>query len=129
MNKSKNSPVQNGTFTTANSCAYECNPGYVKKNNKCVDDDVSQKEKVSKPVSKPFVWGVNSLDNIFKRPIDGSGSWKHISGSLKHVSASGNGWIWGVDSSDNIYKCKKPCNGEWTQVDGDLKQISGGDWQ
>ena len=29
------SPVQNATFTTANSCAFKCNTGYVKKNNKC----------------------------------------------------------------------------------------------
>ena len=35
------SPVQNATFTTANSCAFKCNTGYVKKNNKCevkIDD-------------------------------------------------------------------------------------------
>ena len=26
---------KNGSFTTPNSCAFECNAGYVKKNNKC----------------------------------------------------------------------------------------------
>jgi len=125
--------VQNGTFTTANSCAYKCNSGYVKKNNKCEKKlttvNISNKktlENFTQNVSlKPFVWGVNASDNIYKRPIDGS--WTQIPGGLKHVSASGDGWIWGVNSSDNIYKCKKPCNGEWTQVSGGLKQISGGD--
>ena len=29
------SPVQNGNFTTANSCAFTCESGYFKKNNKC----------------------------------------------------------------------------------------------
>ena len=53
-------------------------------------------------------------------------SWKQISGGLKNVSASGNGYVWGVNSSDQIYKCKKPCNGAWQQVPGDLKQVSGG---
>ena len=58
--------------------------------------------------------------------MDGSGSWTHIPGKLKHVSASGNGYIWGVNSHDRIYKCKKPCTGRWEGVDGRLKQIDGG---
>ena len=73
------------------------------------------------------VWGVNSADNIYKRPVDGSGAWTHIGGKLKHVSASGNGWIWGVNSADHIFKCKKPCNGAWIRFDGLLKQIDGGE--
>ena len=42
------------------------------------------------------VWGVNSKDQIYKPPVDGSDYWKLIPGLLKHVSASGNGYIWGV---------------------------------
>ena len=49
---------------------------------------------------------MSSDDNIYKRSADGSGSWQHIAGKLKHVSASGNGYIWGVSSTDQIYKCK-----------------------
>ena len=64
---------------------------------------------------------------IYKRPVDGSGSWTRLPGALKHVSASGNGYIWGVNSNDDIYKCKKPCNGLWIKVDGKLKQIDGGE--
>ena len=48
------------------------------------------------------VWGVNAAYNIYKRPVDGSGSWTHVTGLLKHVSASGNGYIWGVNRNDNI---------------------------
>ena len=62
------------------------------------------------------VWGVASDYTIWKRPVDGSGSWQKVPGGLKHVSASGNGYIWGVSHDDNIYKCKKPCNGAWQQV-------------
>eukprot|EP00731_Ephydatia_muelleri_P031276 Em0022g790a len=71
-------------------------------------------------------WGVNSNDDIYKRNVDGSGSWTQLPGKLKHVSASGNGYIWGVNSNDDIYKCKKPCTGGWEQVPGKLKQIDGG---
>ncbi len=72
------------------------------------------------------VWGVNSAEVIYKRPVDGSGAWTKVSGNLKHVSASGNGYVWGVSKYNNIYKCKKPCNGEWTRVAGRLKQVDGG---
>ena len=77
-------------------------------------------------VSDDEVWGVNSGDAIYKRPVDGSGSWQNINGRLKHVSASGHGYIWGVNAADQIYKCKKPCSGSWVRVDGGLKQIDGG---
>ena len=72
------------------------------------------------------VWGVNSGDYIYKRPVDGSGSWINIPGRLKHVSASGTSYIWGVNANDQIYKCKKPCTGRWEIVDGRLKQIDAG---
>ncbi len=72
------------------------------------------------------VWGVTSANSIFKRPADGTGKWKHITGHLKHVSASGNGYIWGVNKNDAIYRCRKPCLGKWIHVGGALKQIDGG---
>ena len=31
------------------------------------------------------VWGVNSNDDIYKHPVDGSGDWTHIGGKLKHA--------------------------------------------
>ncbi len=73
------------------------------------------------------VWGVNAKDQIYKRPVDGSGPWICVPGKLKHVSASGNGYIWGVNHGDQIFKCKKPCIGNWVHVGGHLKQIDGGE--
>jgi len=58
------------------------------------------------------VYGVNSA-NIFARPVDGSGDWRLILGSLKHISASGLDEVFGVDHGDNILRCKKPCVGEF----------------
>ena len=72
------------------------------------------------------VWGVNSGDDIYKRPVDGTGNWKRIGGKLKWVSASNPDYIYGVNSADDIYKCKKPCTGGWSRVGGKLKQISVG---
>jgi len=71
------------------------------------------------------VWGVNRNNAIYKRPVDGSSNWQRIGGSLKDVSASGNGWVWGVNSGGKIYKRRKN-GGNWQGVYGGLKQISGG---
>ena len=73
------------------------------------------------------VWGVSKQQQIFKRPVDGSGRWTHeLGGRKRHVTASGNGYIWGTNSGDAIYKCAKPCNGQWQRVPGALRQIDGG---
>ena len=73
------------------------------------------------------VWGVDKQSNIYKRPVDGSGrDWTRVSGDLRHVSASGNGYVWGTDSRDHIFKCAKPCNGQWQRVPGALRNIDGG---
>ena len=69
-----------------------------------------------------YIYGVNSNDDIFTRPVDGSGSWRHIPGKLKHVTASGREEIFGVNSADQIWRCKKPCVGEWERMEGSLKQ-------
>ena len=39
------------------------------------------------------VWSVNRIDQIVKRPVDGSGGWSGLGGQLRHVSSSGNGYI------------------------------------
>ena len=36
-----------------------------------------------------YVYGVSSDNNIYSRPIDGSGSWRLIPDSAIHVTASG----------------------------------------
>ena len=69
-----------------------------------------------------YVYGVNSNNDIFSRPIDGSGSWCHIPGKLTDVTASGYREIYGVNAAGNIFRCPKPCIGEWGQIVGSLKQ-------
>ena len=64
-----------------------------------------------------YVYGVNSGNAIYTRPVDGSGTWRRIPGSLKHVTASGRNEIFGVNNNNNLYRCKKPCIGEWELVD------------
>ena len=73
-----------------------------------------------------YVYGVNSANSVYARPVDGSGSWRQILGKqLKHVTASGADCIYGVDTSDYIYSCKKPCVGEYMLLDGRLAQLDG----
>ena len=43
------------------------------------------------------LWGINSANNIYKRNIDGSGSWTTMKGVLTNISASGKDYIWGVN--------------------------------
>ena len=88
---------------------------------RCISGNLAQVD-----ASDEEVWGVYR-GSIWKRRVDsGDYNWINVGGSLKHVSASGNGYIWGVNANDDIYKCKKPCKGAWVHVEGKLKQIDGG---
>ena len=58
------------------------------------------------------VWGINSLNNIYKMNVDHSDSWRQIPGGLSNIS-QGGGWVWGINDQNNVYRCKQPCNGEW----------------
>ena len=58
------------------------------------------------------VWGVNSVNNIYKMNQDHSNNWKYIPGKLNNIS-QGGGWVWGVNSSNTVYRCKQPCDGKW----------------
>ena len=103
------------------TCRRPCNGNWRKIEGKLMQVDADDHE----------VWGVSEQQNIFKRPVNGSGRWTQItggqiSGGLRHVTASGNGYIWGTNSRDHIYKCAKPCNGQWQHVPGRLRQIDGG---
>ena len=74
------------------------------------------------------VWGIDSGDAVYKAPIDGSANWTLVPGSMKHISASGNGYIWAVGSGSVVHKCKKPCMGEWEAVDDGpqpIRQLDG----
>ena len=73
-----------------------------------------------------YVYGVNSGNDVFTRPVDGSGSWRLIPGlKLKYVTASGASNIYGVNAQDYIYSCQKPCIGDYKLMDGLLMQLDG----
>ncbi|MBZ5538827.1 MAG: hypothetical protein LAO31_23010 [Acidobacteriia bacterium] len=77
-----------------------------------------------------MVWGVNAGGEIYRRPVDGSGTWERVAGALEQVSASGKGWIWGVNKNNQIYRCAKPCPASgsgWQLVDGAATQVSADD--
>ena len=59
-------------------------------------------------------------DDIFVRPVDGRGKWRHIPGKLKYVTASGKSEIFGSNAADDIFHCPKPCIGEWEHIPGEL---------
>ena len=67
------------------------------------------------------IWGVNSVDNIYKKTA--SGNWVNIGGKLKQVSVSDLNRVWGVNSGDNIYRRN---GNSWQQVGGKLKCVSVG---
>ena len=67
-----------------------------------------------------YVYGVNSANQV-----DGSGSWRLIPGSLKHITASSRTEVFGVNAADKVFRCKKPCIGEWELMEGSLKQCDG----
>ena len=58
-----------------------------------------------------YVYGVNSINDIYSRPVDGSGNWRQIPGKLIHISASGTDEVFGVNAAHTIYRCRKPCIG------------------
>ena len=68
------------------------------------------------------MYGVNSNNRIYSRPVDGSGTWRLIPGGLKHVTASGRNEIFGVNNAGQIWRCKKPCIGDWERIEGGLVQ-------
>jgi hypothetical protein len=68
------------------------------------------------------VWGVTSARYIFLR-VGSQGKWKHIRGSLKHVSVGGSG-VWGVSKYNTIWyregvSSSNVAGTGWRKVDGE----------
>uniref|UniRef100_A0A6C0CJD2 Uncharacterized protein n=1 Tax=viral metagenome TaxID=1070528 RepID=A0A6C0CJD2_9ZZZZ len=59
------------------------------------------------------VWGVNSVNDIYKMNQNGTGGWSHIGGKASNVS-QGGGYVWVVGGNNSTYYCREPCNGEWS---------------
>ena len=72
------------------------------------------------------VWAVNATNHIFKRPVNGSGTWSSVPGEMRYISASGNAHIWGIAPNNSLYMCARPCTGCWQYVGGSFKQVEGG---
>ena len=65
------------------------------------------------------VYGVGADESIWTRPVDGSGSWQRISGSLKHITV-GHDYLYGVNSNNYFYRCATPClDGNWELLNDD----------
>jgi hypothetical protein len=59
-------------------------------------------------VGDTHVWGVDLYDQIYRRPVDGSGAGQKIPGNLINISAaSEHGWIWGVNRTYAIFKAAR----------------------
>ena len=72
------------------------------------------------------VWAVNATNHIFKRPVNGSGTWSTVPGEMRYISASGNAHVWGIAPNNSLYVCAKPCTGDWQYVGRSFKQVDGG---
>ena len=72
------------------------------------------------------VYGVNLDNNIYARPVDGSGRWRHVPGIFKHISASGTYDVYGVNPDDVIFRCRKPCLAQWEMLSGQFSQCDAG---
>ena len=63
------------------------------------------------------VCGINEQNTIFCRPVDGSGTWRHVSDGFTYVTSSGSYDIFAVGTNNAVFSCKKPCIGhEWNQL-------------
>ena len=76
-----------------------------------------------------YVYGVNSGNVLYYRPVDGSGAWQtpKSNNRAKYVTATGDNKVYIVGLDDKVYQCNTPCaDGEWTKLSDDtLAQIDG----
>ena len=62
------------------------------------------------------VCGVNRNNQLYCRPVDGSGTWRLVSAGYKHVTTSGSYDLYAIKTDGNIYRCRKPCIGQWIEL-------------
>lgn len=62
------------------------------------------------------VCGVNRNNSTYCRPVDGSGSWRHVPRNMKCVTTSSLYDLYGIGVDDRMYRCRKPCIGQWIEV-------------
>jgi hypothetical protein len=81
-------------------------------------DTIAGALKYISAASDGTVWGVNSLDNIFR--WNGNG-WDQVSGQLTQISVGNAAAIWGVNAQDEIYRWN---GAAWERVSGELKHVA-----
>ena len=71
-----------------------------------------------------YVWGVNTIDNIYwcAKPCTGS-NWVRVEEHLKQIDA-GDEEVWAVNSKDHIYKRLVDGSDHWKLIPGLLKHVS-----
>ena len=63
--------------------------------------------------------GAGSSENkLYKKNIDGSGTWNILNKKLKYVSGSSKTYLWGVDTTGKVVRAVKPVNSGsiWEEV-------------
>ncbi len=99
---------------------YMCVPG---KGKRCYNEWKQMSGSLKQlSVGEDEVWGVNRSNEIYKRPVNGTGKWTQVPGKLKHVSV-GKDEIIGVNTDNEIYTCGQPCTGKWNKIEGKLRQV------
>lgn len=75
-----------------------------------------------------YVFGVNSVNQVYYRPVDGSESWSRVGTQLlQYVTASSPVNVYGVDTANYVYSCEQPCSsGNFQLISGiSLNQVDG----
>ena len=66
------------------------------------------------------IWGVNNLDQIFRRD---AGRWTRVDGALKQISVGSQRAVWGVNAAGAIFHL---VGSDWHRIGGELKHVSVG---
>ena len=56
-----------------------------------------------------YVYGVTSRNDVYYRPIDGSGSWSEVYGKTMTYVSVGADDVYGVDEGSKVFECALPC--------------------
>ena len=70
--------------------------------------------------------GSGSVENLYKKKIDGSGGWNFLNKKLKHVSGASKTYLWGVDTTGKVVRAVKPVSSGsiWEEVPHGTGDIS-----
>ena len=61
---------------------------------------------VQMDVSKKWIYTVNRSDGIYRKHVDGSGTWERCNGEKKHIVVTDNGYVWGRNKHEQIWTAR-----------------------